>query len=56
MPNLNAAFVDIGHGKDAFLHYHDLGPNMIYFENHNPVALPYYDDRMCKFIMTIPRI
>ena len=28
MPNLNAAFVDIGHGKDAFLHYHDLGPNI----------------------------
>lgn len=28
MPNLNAAFVDIGYGKDAFLHYHDLGPNI----------------------------
>jgi|TARA_B110000967_G_scaffold100293_1_gene102951 ribonuclease G len=26
MPGLNAAFVDIGHAKDAFLHYHDLGP------------------------------
>jgi ribonuclease G len=26
MPGLNAAFVDIGHEKDAFLHYHDLGP------------------------------
>ena len=26
MPGLNAAFVDIGHKKDAFLHYHDLGP------------------------------
>ena len=24
--SLNAAFVDIGHEKDAFLHYHDLGP------------------------------
>ena len=25
-PGLNAAFVDIGHKKDAFLHYTDLGP------------------------------
>ena len=23
---LNAAFVDVGYSKDAFLHYHDLGP------------------------------
>lgn len=27
-PSLNAAFVDIGYSKDAFLHYHDLGPNV----------------------------
>ena len=26
LPNLNAVFVDIGFGKDAFLHYLDLGP------------------------------
>lgn len=25
MPSLNAAFVDIGHEKDAFIHYFDLG-------------------------------
>ncbi|MFY9116210.1 MAG: Rne/Rng family ribonuclease [Bacteroidales bacterium] len=25
MPALNAAFVDIGHEKDAFIHYYDLG-------------------------------
>ena len=25
-PGLNAAFVDVGHEKDAFLHYYDLGP------------------------------
>lgn len=25
VPGLNAAFVDIGHEKDAFLHFHDLG-------------------------------
>ena len=27
MPGLNAAFVNVGHEKDAFLHYQDLGPN-----------------------------
>lgn len=26
---LNAAFVDIGYGKDAFLHYTDLGPQLL---------------------------
>lgn len=28
MPSLNAAFIDIGHRKDAFLHYTDLGPQL----------------------------
>ena len=28
IPGLNAAFVDIGHEKDAFLHYLDLGPDI----------------------------
>ena len=28
MPGLNAAFVDIGHRQDAFLHYTDLGPKL----------------------------
>ena len=27
LPSLNAGFVDIGHPKDAFLHYFDLGPH-----------------------------
>lgn len=27
-PSLNAAFVDLGHRKDAFLHYTDLGPQI----------------------------
>ena len=27
MPVLNAAFIDVGYKKDAFLHYLDLGPN-----------------------------
>ena len=28
--SLNAAFLDIGQDKDAFLHYHDLGPYFNY--------------------------
>ncbi|HRW75058.1 MAG TPA: ribonuclease E/G, partial [Saprospiraceae bacterium] len=28
IPGLNAAFVDIGHPKEAFLHYTDLGPKL----------------------------
>lgn len=28
-PSLNAAFVDLGHRKDAFLHYTDLGPQIL---------------------------
>ena len=27
LPSLNAAFVDVGHERDAFLHYLDLGPH-----------------------------
>ena len=29
MPGLNAVFVDVGHEKDAFLHYLDLGPQFL---------------------------
>ena len=29
IPSLNAAFVDIGHEKDAFIHYLDLGENFL---------------------------
>jgi ribonuclease G len=26
MPGLNAAFIDVGHEKEGFIHYQDLGP------------------------------
>lgn len=35
MPGLNAAFVDVGYEKDAFLHYLDLGPQ---FRSFNKVV------------------
>lgn len=28
--------------------------NLVYFANERPISLPYYDDRMCEFIMTVP--
>ena len=28
VPGLNAAFINVGHEKDGFLHYHDLGPKL----------------------------
>lgn len=31
---LNASFVDLGVGKDAFLHYHDLGPQVLSFKKY----------------------
>jgi len=33
MPGLNAAFVDVGYEKDAFLHYLDLGPQFSTYLN-----------------------
>jgi len=34
MPALNAAFVDVGHGKDAFLHYNDLGAKFLTIDKY----------------------
>ena len=34
MPGLNAAFVDVGYEKDAFLHYLDLGPQIRTFNKY----------------------
>lgn len=39
MPGLNAAFVSVGHEKDAFLHYQDLGPNFRTQNNYYLSAL-----------------
>lgn len=39
MPGLNAAFVDIGYEKDAFLHYLDMGPQFKSLNNYLKAAL-----------------
>jgi ribonuclease G len=38
MPGLNAAFVDVGYEKDAFLHYLDLGPQFRSFNKFLQIA------------------
>ncbi|HDP55409.1 MAG TPA: Rne/Rng family ribonuclease [Bacteroidetes bacterium] len=38
MPGLNAAFIDVGYEKDAFLHYLDLGPQFRSFNKFLQVA------------------
>ncbi len=39
MPGLNAAFVDVGYERDAFLHYLDLGPQFLTFNKIITAAL-----------------
>jgi ribonuclease G len=39
MPGLNAAFVDVGYEKDAFLHYLDLGPQVQSLNKYLKTAL-----------------
>ena len=39
MPGLNAAFVDVGYEKDAFLHYLDLGPQIRSLNKYTKLAL-----------------
>ena len=39
MPGLNSAFVDVGYGKDAFLHYLDLGPQINSLINYVKLGL-----------------
>ncbi|MBQ7742286.1 MAG: Rne/Rng family ribonuclease [Bacteroidaceae bacterium] len=34
MPGLNACFVDVGHERDAFLHFFDLGPTYYSFQKY----------------------
>jgi ribonuclease G len=47
MPSLNAAFVDIGHDKDAFIHYLDLGirfqslNNFVLYNTSNNKKIPF---------------
>jgi ribonuclease G len=53
MPGLNAAFVDVGYDKDAFLHYLDLGPQFSSLSKYllqttarKPKSNPFYSMKM----------
>ena len=39
MPGLNAAFVDIGHRKDAFLHFTDIGPQILSLKKYTNMVI-----------------
>ncbi len=52
MPGLNAAFIDIGYKKDAFLHYLDLGPQFRSVDKFYKRALS--DKRNFPLISKIP--
>lgn len=51
MPGLNAAFVNVGYEKDAFLHYLDLGPH---FATYSDFLTQLSDDK--KHIPQLPKI
>ena len=48
---LNAAFVDLGYEKDAFLHYHDLGPQVQSLNKYTKMVLTRKDTsgKLAKF-------
>lgn len=51
IPALNAAFVHVGHSKDAFLHYSDLGPQLKSLQKYTASALKgqAFDPRLTNF-------
>ncbi len=51
MPGLNAAFVNVGYEKDAFLHYHDLGPQIRSLNKYTKFRLQggYKEDHLNDF-------
>ena len=59
VPGLNAAFVGVGHEKDGFLHYHDLGPNLLtllkYFKQVSSGRTKDYSIRNFRFEKEIPK-
>lgn len=51
MPGLNAAFVNVGYDKDAFLHYLDLGPH---FASYKEFMKQMMDDK--KHVPSLPKM
>lgn len=53
MPGLNAAFVDVGYEKDAFLHYLDLGPQVKSLLKYTKFALSGRIDQLSMDTFTL---
>jgi len=53
MPGLNAAFVNVGYDKDAFLHYLDLGPH---FSSYSEFLKQLLDDKKSTRLPDISRL
>jgi ribonuclease G len=56
VPGLNAAFVDVGYEKDAFLHYTDLGPGFRTFLNYFKPVLAGDTERKIENLEYLPEI
>lgn len=57
MPGLNAAFVDIGFSKDAFLHYTDLGAGFKTYNHYfKPVISGALNDPLLKNLKYLPEL
>ena len=57
MPGMNAAFVDVGFKKDAFLHYSDLGSNLKTFNHYfKPVITGNINDPLLKRLKYLPEL
>ena len=50
MPSLNAAFVNVGYEKDAFLHHLDLGPQFKSFNKYLEQSLQNDKDRNYPYL------
>ena len=56
MPGLNAAFVDVGHDKDAFLHYTDLSPDFRTLAKFTGQTIAGHNDGTLQNLEMLPEI
>jgi len=56
MPGLNAAFIDVGHEKDAFLHYTDLSPEIRTLLKFTGQAIAGHSDGTLNAVELLPDI
>lgn len=52
--NINDANARVRAFKSLYWATRWTSTNLNYFSQYKPIALPYYDDRMCRFVMAVP--